>query len=62
MSIAPRGGAEQVSRLVAIVVLCLPLLSSPDGSYTEEQSHESEHKVLATDFDDEFGDEERILP
>jgi hypothetical protein len=38
------------------------LESSPDGSYTEEQSHESEHKVLATDFDDEFGDEERILP
>ncbi|XP_034349976.1 formin-binding protein 1 isoform X5 [Arvicanthis niloticus] len=34
--------------------------SSPDGSYTEEQSQESEHKVLATDFDDEFDDEEPL--
>lgn len=54
------GGADQGSRLVAIVALCLPLLSSPDGSYTEEQSQESEHKVLATDFDDEFDDEEPL--
>ncbi|XP_045877878.1 formin-binding protein 1 isoform X14 [Meles meles] len=35
--------------------------SSPDGSYTEEQSQEGEGKVLATDFDDEF-DEEEPLP
>ncbi|XP_077918016.1 formin-binding protein 1 isoform X9 [Halichoerus grypus] len=35
--------------------------SSPDGSYTEEQSQEGEVKVLATDFDDEF-DEEEPLP
>ncbi|XP_020014564.2 formin-binding protein 1 isoform X19 [Castor canadensis] len=34
--------------------------SSPDGSYTEEQSQESEVKVLATDFDDEFDDEEPL--
>ncbi|XP_029391959.1 formin-binding protein 1 isoform X6 [Mus pahari] len=34
--------------------------SSPDGSYTEEQSQESEHKVLAPDFDDEFDDEEPL--
>ncbi|XP_040600955.1 formin-binding protein 1 isoform X14 [Mesocricetus auratus] len=34
--------------------------SSPDGSYTEEQSQESELKVLATDFDDEFDDEEPL--
>ncbi|XP_057575828.1 formin-binding protein 1 isoform X12 [Hippopotamus amphibius kiboko] len=34
--------------------------SSPDGSYTEEQSQESEVKVLATDFDDEFEDEEPL--
>lgn len=33
---------------------------SPDGSYTEEQSQESELKVLATDFDDEFDDEEPL--
>ncbi|XP_040819256.1 formin-binding protein 1 isoform X1 [Ochotona curzoniae] len=34
--------------------------SSPDGSYTEEQSQESEVKVLAPDFDDEFDDEEPL--
>ncbi|XP_031225594.1 formin-binding protein 1 isoform X4 [Mastomys coucha] len=34
--------------------------SSPDGSYTEEQSQENEHKVLAPDFDDEFDDEEPL--
>ncbi|KAM5259309.1 formin-binding protein 1 isoform 18-T18 [Hipposideros larvatus] len=34
--------------------------SSPDGSYTEDQSQESEVKVLATDFDDEFDDEEPL--
>ncbi|XP_054440211.1 formin-binding protein 1 isoform X8 [Pteronotus mesoamericanus] len=34
--------------------------SSPDGSYTEEQSQESEVKVLAVDFDDEFDDEEPL--
>ncbi|ELK37391.1 Formin-binding protein 1 [Myotis davidii] len=33
---------------------------NPDGSYTEEQSQESEVKVLATDFDDEFDDEEPL--
>ncbi|XP_008577098.1 PREDICTED: formin-binding protein 1 isoform X8 [Galeopterus variegatus] len=34
--------------------------SSPDGSYTEEQSQESEVKVLAPDFDDDFDDEEPL--
>ncbi|XP_054030229.1 formin-binding protein 1 [Dryobates pubescens] len=34
--------------------------SSPDGSYTEEQSQEAEVKVPATDFDDEFDDEEPL--
>ncbi|KAF6124381.1 formin binding protein 1 [Phyllostomus discolor] len=34
--------------------------SSPDGSYTEEQSQESEVKVPALDFDDEFDDEEPL--
>ncbi|XP_059571603.1 formin-binding protein 1 isoform X8 [Alligator mississippiensis] len=34
--------------------------SSPDGSYTEDQSQESEMKVPATDFDDEFDDEEPL--
>uniref|UniRef100_A0A8C9NY69 Formin binding protein 1 n=1 Tax=Spermophilus dauricus TaxID=99837 RepID=A0A8C9NY69_SPEDA len=32
----------------------------PDGSYTEERSQENEVKVLATDFDDEFDDEEPL--
>lgn len=56
------GGAEFASSLgpVAIVAVCFPFLSSPDGSYTEEQSQESEVKVLATDFDDEFDDEEPL--
>uniref|UniRef100_A0A452V2U1 Formin binding protein 1 n=1 Tax=Ursus maritimus TaxID=29073 RepID=A0A452V2U1_URSMA len=46
---------------VAIVAVRFPFLSSPDGSYTEDQSQEGEVKVLATDFDDEF-DEEEPLP
>ena len=55
-------GAEFESSLgsVAIVAVCFAFLSSPDGSYTEEQSQESEVKVLATDFDDEFDDEESL--
>ncbi|XP_036185256.1 formin-binding protein 1 isoform X12 [Myotis myotis] len=39
---------------------CAQARESPDGSYTEEQSQESEVKVLATDFDDEFDDEEPL--
>ncbi|XP_076784579.1 formin-binding protein 1 isoform X14 [Arvicanthis niloticus] len=42
------------------VTNCAQDRESPDGSYTEEQSQESEHKVLATDFDDEFDDEEPL--
>ncbi|XP_077160993.1 formin-binding protein 1 isoform X6 [Paroedura picta] len=34
--------------------------SSPDGSYTEEPSQENEMKAPATDFDDEFDDEEPL--
>ncbi|XP_015267148.1 PREDICTED: formin-binding protein 1 isoform X11 [Gekko japonicus] len=34
--------------------------SSPDGSYTEEPSQESEMKAPPTDFDDEFDDEEPL--
>ncbi|XP_069465351.1 formin-binding protein 1 isoform X8 [Ambystoma mexicanum] len=34
--------------------------SSPDGSYTEEQSQETEVKVTPTEFDDEFDDEEPL--
>ncbi|XP_024906940.1 formin-binding protein 1 isoform X11 [Pteropus alecto] len=39
---------------------CAQDRESPDGSYTEEQSQESEVKVLTTDFDDEFDDEEPL--
>ncbi|XP_062063365.1 formin-binding protein 1 isoform X6 [Lepus europaeus] len=39
---------------------CAQDRESPDGSYTEEQSQESEVKVLAPDFDDEFDDEEPL--
>nr|XP_054357205.1 formin-binding protein 1 isoform X18 [Pongo pygmaeus] len=39
---------------------CAQDRESPDGSYTEEQTQESEVKVLATDFDDEFDDEEPL--
>ncbi|XP_005085561.1 formin-binding protein 1 isoform X19 [Mesocricetus auratus] len=42
------------------VTNCAQDRESPDGSYTEEQSQESELKVLATDFDDEFDDEEPL--
>ncbi|XP_027471993.1 formin-binding protein 1 isoform X12 [Zalophus californianus] len=45
----------------ATVNNCAQDRESPDGSYTEEQSQEGEGKVLATDFDDEF-DEEEPLP
>ncbi|XP_064163384.1 formin-binding protein 1 isoform X24 [Anguilla rostrata] len=34
--------------------------SSPDGSYTEEQSSETQIKVPSTEFDDEFDDEETL--
>ncbi|XP_061459792.1 formin-binding protein 1 isoform X6 [Rhineura floridana] len=34
--------------------------SSPDGSYTEEPSQESEMKAPAPEFDDEFDDEEQL--
>ncbi|KAM9116856.1 formin-binding protein 1 isoform 1-T1 [Pangshura tecta] len=34
--------------------------SSPDGSYTEEPSQESEMKLPVTEFDDEFDDEEPL--
>ncbi|KFU90615.1 Formin-binding protein 1-like, partial [Chaetura pelagica] len=39
---------------------CAQDRESPDGSYTEEQSQETEMKVPSTDFDDEFDDEEPL--
>uniref|UniRef100_A0A8C8EB90 Formin binding protein 1 n=1 Tax=Otus sunia TaxID=257818 RepID=A0A8C8EB90_9STRI len=44
----------------AAVNSCAQDRESPDGSYTEEQSQETEMKVPATDFDDEFDDEEPL--
>uniref|UniRef100_A0A8C9S2L1 Formin binding protein 1b n=1 Tax=Scleropages formosus TaxID=113540 RepID=A0A8C9S2L1_SCLFO len=37
-------------------------LSSPDGSYTEEQSAETQVKASTTEFDDEFDVEEETMP
>ncbi|XP_068925484.1 formin-binding protein 1 isoform X12 [Petaurus breviceps papuanus] len=39
---------------------CAQDRESPDGSYTEEQSQENELKMMATEFDDEFDDEEPL--
>ncbi|NWS76034.1 FNBP1 protein, partial [Crotophaga sulcirostris] len=39
---------------------CAQDRESPDGSYTEEQNQETEMKIPATDFDDEFDDEEPL--
>uniref|UniRef100_A0A8C3ULE7 Formin binding protein 1 n=1 Tax=Catharus ustulatus TaxID=91951 RepID=A0A8C3ULE7_CATUS len=44
----------------AAVNSCAQDRESPDGSYTEEQSQETEMKIPATDFDDEFDDEEPL--
>ncbi|XP_064027102.1 formin-binding protein 1 isoform X14 [Pogoniulus pusillus] len=44
----------------AAINSCAQDRESPDGSYTEEQSQETELKVPATDFDDEFDDEEPL--
>lgn len=47
------------------VCACWPL-SSPDGSYTEEQNSETQVKAIVNptsttpDFDDEFDDEESL--
>ncbi|CAJ0944214.1 unnamed protein product [Ranitomeya imitator] len=35
-------------------------LKRPDGSYTEDQSQETEVKVTPTEFDDDFDDEEPL--
>ncbi|KAJ8339185.1 hypothetical protein SKAU_G00359710 [Synaphobranchus kaupii] len=39
---------------------CAQDRESPDGSYTEEQSSETQIKVASTEFDDEFDDEETL--
>ncbi|XP_078502360.1 formin-binding protein 1 isoform X14 [Lissotriton helveticus] len=39
---------------------CAQDRESPDGSYTEDQSQETEVKVTPTEFDDEFDDEEPL--
>ncbi|XP_027623104.1 formin-binding protein 1 isoform X10 [Tupaia chinensis] len=57
---ARRQSAMYDSQNPPAVNSCAQDRESPDGSYTEEQSQESEVKVLATDFDDEFDDEEPL--
>uniref|UniRef100_A0A4W3J3G0 Formin binding protein 1a n=1 Tax=Callorhinchus milii TaxID=7868 RepID=A0A4W3J3G0_CALMI len=56
------GGEKHLSvGSVALVITYLPFLSSPDGSYTEEQNQEPPVKVAAqNEFDDEFDDEEPL--
>ncbi|KAJ8286889.1 hypothetical protein GJAV_G00044540 [Gymnothorax javanicus] len=39
---------------------CAQDRESPDGSYTEEQSTETQIKIPSTEFDDEFDDEETL--
>nr|DBA21573.1 TPA: hypothetical protein GDO54_018184 [Pyxicephalus adspersus] len=39
---------------------CAQDRESPDGSYTEDQSQETEVKVTPTEFDDDFDDEEPL--
>ncbi|XP_030063697.1 formin-binding protein 1 isoform X2 [Microcaecilia unicolor] len=48
------------SQNTSAVSNCAQDRESPDGSYTEEQSQENEVKVMTTDFDDEFDDEEPL--
>ncbi|NXI45606.1 FNBP1 protein, partial [Galbula dea] len=52
--------ARRQSELYEPQSSCAQDRESPDGSYTEEQSQETEMKVPATDFDDEFDDEEPL--
>uniref|UniRef100_A0A8B9PGZ3 Formin binding protein 1 n=1 Tax=Apteryx owenii TaxID=8824 RepID=A0A8B9PGZ3_APTOW len=50
----------EVQKSKCTFVMLISTTISPDGSYTEEQSQETEMKVPATDFDDEFDDEEPL--
>nr|XP_033816208.1 formin-binding protein 1 isoform X11 [Geotrypetes seraphini] len=55
-----RQSAAYESQNTSAVGNCAQDRESPDGSYTEEQSQENEVKVMTTDFDDEFDDEEPL--
>lgn len=72
-ALVPRAGTHLCSRkksmhvfTVSLICVCWPL-SSPDGSYTEEQNSETQVKAnvnptsTTPEFDDEFDDEE-VLP
>ncbi|XP_064420464.1 formin-binding protein 1 [Latimeria chalumnae] len=54
------GMYETQNTTVVAVNNCAQDRESPDGSYTEEQSQETEVKVTTTEFDDEFDDEEPL--
>ncbi|XP_035246602.1 formin-binding protein 1 isoform X14 [Anguilla anguilla] len=51
---------ETQNNIQTTVNNCAQDRESPDGSYTEEQSSETQIKVPSTEFDDEFDDEETL--
>lgn len=57
---ARRQSGAYDSQQPAALHSCAQDRESPDGSYTEERSQGNELKVPATDFDDEFEDEEPL--
>ncbi|XP_043914079.1 formin-binding protein 1 [Protopterus annectens] len=54
------GQSTQSTQNTPAVSNCAQDRESPDGSYTEEQSQESQVKVTAPEFDDDFDDEEPL--
>lgn len=60
-----QASVAHLSRYIHCACVCWPL-SSPDGSYTEEQNSETQVKAIVNptsttpDFDDEFDDEETL--
>ncbi|XP_040262055.1 formin-binding protein 1 isoform X15 [Bufo bufo] len=55
-----RQSALYETQNTAPVSNCAQDRESPDGSYTEDQSQETEVKVTPTEFDDDFDDEEPL--
>ncbi|XP_071981828.1 formin-binding protein 1 isoform X4 [Engystomops pustulosus] len=55
-----RQSALYETQTTAPVNNCVQDRESPDGSYTEDQSQETEVKVTPTEFDDDFDDEEPL--
>ncbi|KAM8934284.1 formin-binding protein 1 [Pelodytes ibericus] len=56
-----QSGLYETQNTTTTVNNCAPQdRESPDGSYTEDQSQETEVKVTPTEFDDDFDDEEPL--